>query len=357
LRTLRDAKQASSILDSVTDDSSQDFEDSVAAEQSDKQGYTESQSYKYDEHADAGWGWGSASVSGQQQGSSSSAREDFTKNMLNATHKHSARRSAKRDVQVDTSYEVKQETTGETSIEREVANINLSRTLNFVLQQLNQEFVTILHLTDVRVAYFNPDLNFPYREATLAELDSLLTQVLVPGARQSAKEWILFSLSHVRDGADTDQPVVETSPDMKDTAGQPLPGTGYLRFKAGLTSKVVHPVTNDTFEVEGLAVGFDLYVLRTEGLLVDSVLGAGDALDQYARDLQGLEVRRREADLKYRQAEDERLRLGNRLAREKDDAGAAILAKVSCPCGAPIIGWPCGRADPASGTSPEGGPA
>ena len=43
------------------------------------------------------------------------------------------------------------------AIEREIENINLSRTLNFVFRQMNQKFVTMLHLTDVRVAFFNGD--------------------------------------------------------------------------------------------------------------------------------------------------------------------------------------------------------
>ena len=332
-KTTTDAQQASSILDSVTDDSSQDFEDSVGAEQSDKQGYTESQSYKYDEKADAGWGWGSASVSGEQAGSSSSAREDFAKNMSNATRKHSARRSAKRDVQVDTSYEVQTEQTEETSIVREVSNINLSRTLNFVFQQLDQEFITVLHLTDVRVAYYNQDLNFPYREATIPQLDSLLAQTLVPEKRQAAKEWIEFSLVNVFDYQDAPQSVIERSPDMNDSNGNPLPGTGYLRFKRNLTSQVPHPVTGDAVTVEGLAISRDLFVMRTEGLLVDSVLGTGDALDQYAQNLQEIEVQRRAADATYRITEGERMQIGNQLAKDHDAEGAAILAKVSCPCG------------------------
>src|SRR3712207_8730267 len=33
-------------------------------------------------------------------------------------------------------------------------SINVSRTLNFVFRQMNQEFITVLHLVDVRVAFF-----------------------------------------------------------------------------------------------------------------------------------------------------------------------------------------------------------
>jgi hypothetical protein len=75
------------------------------------------------------------------------------KNVSSALQKHAATASAKRDVQVNTSYEEKEETGEETSIEREIANVNLSRTLNFVFRQMNQEFISILHLVNVRVGF------------------------------------------------------------------------------------------------------------------------------------------------------------------------------------------------------------
>jgi hypothetical protein len=68
------------------------------------------------------------------------------------TAKHAAQASAKRDVQVNNDYTSKVETGEETSIEREIQNINVGRTLNFAFRQMNQEFVSILHLVDVRLA-------------------------------------------------------------------------------------------------------------------------------------------------------------------------------------------------------------
>ena len=63
------------------------------------------------------------------------------------------------------------ETEEQTEIGREIENINVGRTLNFVFRQMNQEFITILHLVDVRVAYFNGDPDYT-REVTLPQLDS-----------------------------------------------------------------------------------------------------------------------------------------------------------------------------------------
>jgi hypothetical protein len=150
-----DAKSASSILDSFTQESADDFERNVQNEQTDKRNYAKTFEYHAEAEASCSWGFGSAKVSGGVKGGTNSAREEFAKNVSNSVQKHAAKASAKRDVQINTSYEVKEETGEETSIEREIQNINVSRTLNFVFRQMNQEFITILHLVDVRVGFFN----------------------------------------------------------------------------------------------------------------------------------------------------------------------------------------------------------
>ena len=54
-KTEQDAKSASSILDSFTQESADDFETSMANEQSDKKGYDESFNYKVGGEAEASW--------------------------------------------------------------------------------------------------------------------------------------------------------------------------------------------------------------------------------------------------------------------------------------------------------------
>jgi hypothetical protein len=143
-KTEQEAKQASSILDSVTNESTKDFETTLAREQSNKQGYQESFSYEINAKAEASWGFGSAEISGGVKGGTNASREEFAKNVSNTTQKHTSKASAKRDVQINTSYERKEQTGEETSIEREIENINVSRTLNFVFRQMNQEYITLL---------------------------------------------------------------------------------------------------------------------------------------------------------------------------------------------------------------------
>lgn len=178
LKTESERKQASSILDSFTQESADDFEQSLQSEHSDKQQYSETFEYHAEVEGEASWGFGSAKASAGVKGGTNSAREEFAKNVSSATQKHSAKASAKRDVQVNTSFEVTTSEQEETAIERELSNINLSRTLNFVFRQMNQEFHSVLHLVDVRVGFFNGYAE-SRKEVSLPQLDSLLDTYVV----------------------------------------------------------------------------------------------------------------------------------------------------------------------------------
>lgn len=145
--------KSSSILDSYTEDKADEFESSIAAEQSSKENQSKNFEYHAEAEAEASWGWGKAKVSGGVSGGSTSSREEFAKNTSAATEKHASSASAQRDVEINTSFETKEETGREKSITREIQNINVGRTLNFTFRQMNQEFITILHLVDVRVAF------------------------------------------------------------------------------------------------------------------------------------------------------------------------------------------------------------
>jgi hypothetical protein len=328
-----DANSASSILDSLTEESAQDFENTVASEQSDKQGYNESQSYKLSASADAGWGWGSVKMSAETAGSTNSAREEFAKNVSTATQKHAAKASAKRDVQVNTSYEVKEESGEETSIEREIANINLSRTLNFVFRQINQEFFTLLHLVDVRVGYFDVNSDPRYREVSLPQLDSLLQDVVLVERQSEVRAAIEFQLANVLDFQDNAQSAIERSQGLKDASGNIIPRSDYLRVKRNQVSTFKDPTTGAQFDVPGIILKADTHVLRTEGIIVEALLGGGEALDFYAKNLQEIDIRRRDAEAAKVAAEAAQTKLISKLVQDNDPARAKLLAELLCPCG------------------------
>jgi hypothetical protein len=326
-RTEKDARQASSVLDSFTTTSADDFQKSVEREQASKTGMQESFQYKVGAEAQASWGFGSAKISGEVSGGSNASREELAKNISNATQKHAASASTKRDVQINTSFEVKEQSGEETAIERTIENINVSRTLNFVFRQMNQEFITLLHLVDVRIGYFRLDrvLGQPkqvptYQEATLSQLDGLLESVIVSQHRQEVRDAILHQLQNIFDYNDRHHNFVETTA-LKDASGKEVPNSGYLRIKKDETSTYTDQATETTINVPGIILAATKNVLRTDGVIVEALLGQGEALDGYSRGLQATAVRAKELAIK----KDE---VALKAIANKDETAAKVYAQI-----------------------------
>lgn len=326
LKRTTDSKSATSILDSVTEESAREFENSIENEQSDKESFSKTSEYYGEAEASASWGWGSASAKAGFKKSSSSSREEFSKNISKATEKHAAKASAKRDVQINTSYEVKEESGEETSTEREIQNINLSRTLNFVFRQMNQEFITLLHLMDIRVAFFN---GYPEskREVSIAELDSLLDEVMINDA---ASKTLVYNkimneaLSDVFDYQENPQKVIEEK--------VITPSEKYKRFNKNIVSVYTDDITGATFKVKGVITAVTKNVLRTEGIIVEAMLGEGLALDGYATRLQELEVMKRESETAKLNSEAEQAQLINTLVKNNELEKAKIMELLTKTC-------------------------
>ncbi len=325
-KTEQQRKDSSSILDSFTDESSRDFESSVQEEQTDKRQYAKTFEYHVEAEAKASWGFGSAKVSGGVKGSTNAWREQFSKNVATASQKHAAKASAKRDVQINTSYEVSEQTGEETSIEREIENINLSRTLNFVFRQMNQQFITLLHLVDVRVAFFNGFAE-SRREVALHELDSLLEEFVVDTRHDEVRNAVTETLGDILDYRGN---LHTNFVEVREVGGET-----FQAVNTGLVSVHTDEITGLEIPVPGIILSATENVVRTEGIIVEALLGQGDALDSYATRLQELEVSRREADVNYEQAKAERAALLNRIVQEGDADEARLMAELTCPCGEP----------------------
>jgi hypothetical protein len=332
-RTETDAKNASNILDSFSEESAVDFETSMAQEQSNKKNYDETWNYNVGVEAKASWGWGSASAHAEMSGGTNAAREEFAKNISNAVQKHVSKASAKREVQVNTSYEVKTQTGEETSIEREISNINVGATLNFVFRQMNQEFISLLHLVDVRVGYFKIDTvegsgdDPQYREVTLPELDTLIRDVIVPEKRAEVRNVLLHQLTNVFDYKDRHHVLVEEEP-FRDRDGNVVPLSNYLRMRKDYTSTYFDEASGTQITVPGVIMAATKNVLRTEGVIVEALLGHGDGLDQYSHGLQEAAVRARELENTAQELEQSSARLALRIVKERDTELAGLYREV-----------------------------
>lgn len=324
LKEEKERKSASSILDSFTQESADDFEKTIAEEHSDKQTYEQCFEYYGEIEGKASWGFGSVKAKAGAKGGTNSAREEFAKNVSSSIQKHANKASAKRDVEINTSYEVKEVSEEETSIEREIENINLSRTLNFVFRQMNQEFISLLTLVDVRVAFFNGYAE-TRKEVTLPELDSLLEEYIVNDKHDQVRKDIEDALKNILDyRGDLHSDFIEE---------RVIGDDKYNRVKTELVSVFKDPVTETEIVVPGIILSATKNVLRTEGVIVEALLGEGEALDSYATRLQELEVARREAEVARESAEAERAALLNQLVKDCDNDRAKLLVELTCPCG------------------------
>jgi hypothetical protein len=323
-----DAKNSSSVLDSVTDESSKDFESTLATEQSDKKGYQKTFSYEINAKAHGQWGFNSIDLSGGVKGGTNSTREEFAKNVSNATQKTTSKASSKRDVQVNTSYEEKEEEGQETSVEREIQNINVSRTLNFVFRQMNQKFITLLHLVDARVAFWDGDPNPNTSEKVelpLYQLDRLKNYIKDDTTLKKIRDTIIGELQNIYDYND-----VLATDFITDSKGY---------WHVDKNREALY--NNSGISVPGVILAANEYIMRTDGVIVEAVLGQGDALDDYSQGLQKESVASKQLANKLTVAEIAKNELANKIVEDNNEAGGKLFNEVF-PCCKPTIFslWP-----------------
>lgn len=325
-------KNASTILDSVTDEIADEFEKSMGNEQTDKKNYEESFKYSVSAEAGASWGWGSASVSASASGGTNAAREQFARNISNSTQKHVARASARRDVQINTSFEEKTTTGEETAIVREIENINVGRSLNFVFRQMNQEYITLLHLIDIRIGFFKVDIvdgdeKYSYQEVTLPQIDKLISEVIVADKRTEVRNSIVNQLLNIFDYQDRHHRFIEDKP-FKDAEGKDIPLSNYLRVKKDYFSTYNEP-GSPSITVPGIIMAANRHVLRTEGVIVEALLGQGEALDDYSRNLQTETVREKNLKNDLLEQEIKMKKMALDILEARDELAAKLYAVIN----------------------------
>lgn len=349
-KTDSEQKMASSIVDSNATDSASDFEDALSQEQNDARSQTEAHNYSVSGSASVGWGFGSASLSASYSGSANAARQEAVKNVTNAVQKHSLKASTNRSVTVNTEYQVQQEQGVEESTTRTIKNINVSRALNMVFRRMNQQHIILVHLTDVRVAWYAEDLMLDqqgnpvyvtdpvtqakvldirprYQEATLPQLGALLDGNVTPALHQTVIDGILNALSGIPDYQGNLRDVTEwVTP--KDHTGAPVGGARYLRYNPLLRTTFTDSDSSFTVQVPGIVLAYEHLVMRTDCIMADAILGPGDALDRYSQQLQDVTIQERLVEVQERQEALARRQLARHLVETKDDPGATIYAKV-----------------------------
>lgn len=289
--TKESIKEASSIIDSHHEEAKERFENQVQKETTDKSTKAKEEKWSVEAEAKASWGWGSASVKGSASGAYQSSREQFAKQVSSAVNEHAKTASAKRELSVTSESETTRESGTETVIERSISNVNVRRVLNFVFRELNQEYTTRLHMTDILVAYTN-GMEDTWREVPISGLRQLLSEVLVDGKLNEVARKILKFAAVVFDDDDRPQKVLQkisynvpldsfaVSEVDFDAEGLPSAPSDneFYRFKRGSIGEQT--------DVDGVLLSTQTIVMRTDSVIVEALLGEADALDEFAMEVQ-----------------------------------------------------------------------
>jgi hypothetical protein len=293
------ANDASSVLDSYSEETLEDFEKSVRAEQTGSSTSTESKKIKASASASASWGWGEAKASGSYSKASSEARSRFASNVASATAKNTARASAARNVEINTSVERSRETEETESTYRTVENINLDRTLNFIFYQMNQRYVSLIHLTEIELGY--DDGNGNLTVVPLYEMRALLERVVKEAKVDEAQSAIFNALREIRDyrGRKVEGFITEDawlSIGDKENPSQELSldkakKVQYLRVNHDYVSSFEELGTGREYFVDGVLLEALPLILRTDGVYVESLLGQTTAWSPHTEKIKAEELK------------------------------------------------------------------
>ena len=104
---------------------------------------------------------------------------------------------------------------------------------------------------------------------------------------------------------------------MSSSSPRPTAASRSRRHVHAVPARVAHDghrpeQSGATFTVPGIVLGVDVITMRTEGVLVDAVLGPGDGLDAYSKALQEVALAERRVAVAERQAEVDRLKLARK---------------------------------------------
>jgi hypothetical protein len=289
---------AENVLDSYSENSAKDLQNSIQNEVNHTTNYSQNETETKTKNWKAGGNFGlnlGIFRIGGQGGTDHTAGTNTTINsalqtqvgmLVNSTSHHVAKSDSLR--QIDVNSEVSSTTTEEyeETIDRILENINRSRVLNFVFRQLLQEFISITYIDDVSFIFYGGLKN--RKTCRLASLDDLISSVIEPGKVQEVKSMIYTQLCNVKDhNGDTHsliEKITETYKDCisgskkkKTTAADTVE---YVRMRKDLTQSYMGR------EVNGVILDTTHRILRTPSLIIDSLLGHGEALDCYNQKLQ-----------------------------------------------------------------------
>ncbi|XZF13603.1 hypothetical protein ACTHGU_17620 [Chitinophagaceae bacterium MMS25-I14] len=307
VRTYKDLTSTKSfsenVLDSFSESSTSELEhnieteNSVGASSTNSNSSTDTSGHNWNVSASAsvslfgclnlgGGGGGGGTSSSSSTSAYSGTRTANVKAVNRAIDKHVAQSNSNRQINVNTSTTDTAKEGEEDTTVRELVNFNKSRTLTHVWRQMLQEYLTITYLSNIRIAYCNGYAE-SLRVVDIEQLDELLADTIVPGEIDNVRKQILKPYCTITNYQDDEIDFIEQQTINYGACLGIKESESFFRIKKGL---------EDTYTDGGLEIkvkGVILHVapqtLRTSSLVVDALLGQGEALDCYNQKAQDAE--------------------------------------------------------------------
>jgi hypothetical protein len=284
------ATRSDNVMDSFSQASAAEFENLVQDEKQSSTSNTQTKSKESSLSLNASIpllkGILGGGASRKNNKSSTEVRTSNVSSLSKALQKHSDSTNSSRTITVNSTTTDTITESVEESTQREIVNPNLSRVLNFVFRQLLQEYVSVTYLNDIKIAFSN---GFPgsFRLVSIEELDSLLDEMIEPAYQQAVRDKIFNEYNQVENYKGDPQTFIQKSltrgwNSPAPQPGQPIPqDITYLHKKKSIVGHYTYDGADGPrqFTVEGPILNADLNTLRTDSLIVDALLGQGEALD------------------------------------------------------------------------------
>ena len=224
---------------------------------------------------------------------STASRMSNAKSLSKAMDKHVAQSNSNRQVNVNTSSTESVKEGEEQSTVRELLNLNKSRTLNFVFRQMTQEYISLTYLSSLKIVFSNgyPESMKVYN---LEDLEAFLEDYIASDKKDEVRFEILKHYCNVLNYQDEAKPFLEEfTVDMGDCfSGMGGFKQSFWRIKKDLKDSY----TKGGLEIKipkGVILTAQSYILSTDGVVVDSFLGQGEALDCFNTKMQDAEATKR----------------------------------------------------------------
>lgn len=211
-------------------------------------------------------------------------------------NQHVSESNKHREININTTTNSTESSGEENSVVRELSNVNLSRTLNFVFRQLHQEHIVIHWLKNIKFVYYNPNTGEKRTVFSHNLLDMLNDVMVDSNAADTAFLNIMTSVGYVFNYEEDPIQFFESRPFNTPANNTSCDGRILNANQDCLWLRVRN--LSDSYAnitVPGVILGVQTHVLRTPSVIVDSLLGQGEALDCYNMNLQEKEIEAKDA--------------------------------------------------------------